>query len=224
MKRREFLTKSAIAFGGTLAGVHGLDRIAEAGESTPFSLDVVTTAPDRTIDAVQSLIESSILGDHGVRFEEHRLVGSHIGDIAFVRGSALVDFRRSSDPLSARLTRIAGTLGLPKRVDDPVLLQFASSGGRSAAQELQVFSGNVLTDRKSLHQNLRSYRIENDSGYVDLTISDGTARITAASCKHKTCMKMGALRRSGQSPVCIPSQIRVAVAGRSLLGVDGIAS
>ena len=223
MKRRDFLTKGALAFGGALAGVQVFPRIEKARKAF-FSLDVVTAAPDRAIDAVQSLIESSLLGNNTLRFEEHQLLGSHIGDIAFVRGSSLVDFRRSGDALSTRLTRIAHALGLPKQVEDPVLLQFASSGENSVAQELHIYFGDILAERRSLHQNLESHRIENDRGSVDLTISNGTARITAASCKHKTCMKMGTLRRAGQSLVCIPSQIRVAVTGRSHLGVDGIAS
>jgi hypothetical protein len=225
MIRRDFLTKGAIAFGGALAGAAGLKGILDVRDVVgTFSLDVVTGDPASTIDAVQSLTEAFNLGQGGVRFEEHQLVGSHVGDIAFVSGSSLVDFRRSGDALSARLSRIARQLDLPRRIDDPVLLQFASTGGRSTATELHVYSGDTLIQRKSLHQNLESERIENRHGYVDLAISNGAARITAASCKHKTCVNMGAIGRGGQSLVCIPNQIRVAVAGRGLKSVDGIAS
>ena len=109
-------------------------------------------------------------------------------------------------------------------MDAPVLLQFSTMGERSEATELHVYSGDVLIQRKSLSQNPTSERIENTHGYVDLAIADGAARITAASCKHKTCMKMGAIGRGGQNLVCIPTQIRVAVAGRGPSLVDGIAS
>ena len=223
MHRRDFLTKSALAVGGAFAGVQTLMGRVDAA-LPGFSLDLVTADPERAIDAAQSLIKGAGLGNDAVRFEEHQLVGTHTGDMAFGRGSKLIDFRRSGSAVASRLTRVARQLGLPRRMDDPVLLQFSTRSGRSAATELHVYSGDVLIQRKSLHHNHTAERIENTHGYVDLAIADGSARITAASCKHKTCMKMGAIGRGGQNLVCIPNQIRIAVAGRGPSIVDGIAS
>jgi hypothetical protein len=47
-------------------------------------------------------------------------------------------------------------------------------------------------------------------------------KIVSASCKHKTCMKLGAISRPGQSLVCIPNRLRVVIEGGNDFGVDGI--
>lgn len=65
-------------------------------------------------------------------------------------------------------------------------------------------------------------RIESARGFVDIAVRDRAVRITAASCKHKTCMNLGAIRRPGERLVCIPNQIAVTIEGRHAHGVDGI--
>jgi hypothetical protein len=59
-------------------------------------------------------------------------------------------------------------------------------------------------------------------GNIELAVGNGSAEIVTATCKNQTCMKMGTLRRAGQSLVCIPAQISVSVAGANSFGVDGI--
>jgi hypothetical protein len=223
MKRRQFLIKSAIGLGGAMAVGPSLSTLLRPG-TAPFSLDVVTAHPSRVIDAVQSLLESSGLSSQSVRFEEHQLAGSHVSDIAFVRGTSLVDFRRNEDRLSRRIARLAKVLNFPTRVDDPTLLRFSSAQATGGGSEVQVFSGGVLVGRSSLHLNHTTERIENQRGYLELTIENGRAHASAASCTHQTCMRMGPIHRRGESLVCIPNQIRVSVSGRILEGVDGIAS
>ncbi len=66
------------------------------------------------------------------------------------------------------------------------------------------------------------YRIEGLKGHVDIRIKNKSASIISATCKHKTCMNMEAISRPGENLVCIPNQINISIAGKSLLGVDSI--
>ena len=50
-------------------------------------------------------------------------------------------------------------------------------------------------------------------GENTLVIADGYARVTAADCPDKVCVRHGAISRPGQSIICLPHRVVVTVIG-----------
>lgn len=225
MDRRSFLTKGWILSGVTLGGVAGLfprGNWASRGLNGDFSIDVVTDHPDRAIRLIEQIIHETSPGARTVKFSEHRLPGGHVGDIAFVRNRHLVDFRRADDETSRRLRQTAAALSMPKRVDNPTLLRFCAEGRAVTPTDARVFYGDTLVKQLPLDRATDAHRIDGEKGHIELAVDNRSVRVVSASCKHRTCMEMGAISRPGQSLVCIPNRITVAISGTNSLGVDGV--
>ena len=110
----------------------------------------------------------------------------------------------------------------PKVFDDPVLLKFSSSQNLREPGSVSIFRGEVLVDNLSLDEDKELHRIEGLKGHVDVQIKNKAVRISSATCKHKTCMNMEPISKPGENLICIPNQINISIAGKSLLGVDSI--
>ena len=54
-----------------------------------------------------------------------------------------------------------------------------------------------------------------------LVIEDGAARVAAASCPDRICVRQGAIRYEGESIVCLPHRLVIAVQGGAANGIDG---
>ena len=54
-----------------------------------------------------------------------------------------------------------------------------------------------------------------------LVIGDGAARVEEASCPDQVCVRKGAVRYAGESIVCLPHRLVIAVEGGAESGVDG---
>ncbi|MGA1198453.1 MAG: NusG domain II-containing protein [Candidatus Latescibacterota bacterium] len=224
MDRRGFLTYgSKVLTGVALAATSGVfPRRLLAAESSSFSIDVVTQHPDLAIQKVTQIIQHSELGRQTVGFSEFPLAGSHVGDIAFVHNNQLVNFHTATDSISLQLKEVASALSLPQTYQDPTLLRFYTAQTVSQPTHAQVFCGDVLVKELPLQGAKDVHRLDGTRGYLEVAVGEGSAKIVHASCKHKTCMKMGAIRQAGQSLVCIPAQLSVSIAGQNGLGVDGV--
>ena len=55
-----------------------------------------------------------------------------------------------------------------------------------------------------------TYRLD-EGGQNHLVIQDGCARIEEADCPDKLCVKQGTVSKSGESLVCLPNRVVVAV-------------
>jgi hypothetical protein len=108
---------------------------------------------------------------------------------------------------------------LSTRMIVQVLGSYTTDSGYLADAYQQI---SVLVKQVSLDKTREVQRIQNERGPVDIAVENRQVKIVSASCKHKTCMKMGAIDQAGQHLVCIPAQITVAIAGRSNMGVDGV--
>lgn len=53
----------------------------------------------------------------------------------------------------------------------------------------------------------RSFRIECDNGWNEVTISSGKISITDADCPDKTCIKTGVLRSEYVPIICLPHKL-----------------
>lgn len=227
MDRREFLKKSSLVASGIfVAGIPGIfqSKVFPATFSKhEFSLDVITPEPERAIRRIEMLLAESPFKNFPIRFAEYRLPGWHVADIAFIRNRQLTDFRTASDPFSKNLAQIYRDLQLPARSENPVLLQFSSQIAGYVPRQITITRGDLLLEQLSIEAEKESYRIEGMKGHIELAIVEKKIRILSSTCKHKTCMKMGEIRHTGQSLVCIPNQVAISIAGESATGVDGVA-
>jgi len=226
MDRRDFLKYTSLILPATAAmGI--IDPFAKmvyaAGrKNDPFSLSVITDKPSEAVHIIEQAIKHSEFRNRTLQFTEYRLEGRHVGDIAYVKSQSLIDYRKGKDEFSLLLGESANSLSLPKIFDDPVLLRFSSQQNSLKPDGVNIFRGDVLINRMSLESNKEKYRIEGLKGYVDIRIKDNSVKIISASCKHKTCMNMEAIKKPGDNLVCIPNQINIVIAGRSTSGVDSI--
>lgn len=62
-----------------------------------------------------------------------------------------------------------------------------------------------------------------DGGTDVLVIENGQAYIKEASCPDKLCIKMGKIKRNGQSIICLPNRVTVTVhSKKNISDIDGI--
>ena len=171
---------------------------------------------------IEQAIKNSEFSNNHLQFSEYLLKGRHVGDIAYVKSQTLIDYHKELDEFSASLCESANSLSLPNAFDDPVLLKFSSERNRKEPSSVHIFRGETLVDNLSLNDDKELHRIEGLKGHADIQIKNKVVRITSATCKHKTCMNMEPISRSGENLICIPNQINIIIAGKSLLGVDSI--
>ena len=187
-----------------------------------FSLCMVTDQPERSIDLVNQVLHRVRLPAATIRFEEYRIPGRHIGDIAFFRNHQLIDFRQAGGALSEGLASIAKTLGFPRSLDHPVFLKFYAGDHDLQATQAHIFQGNILVDQVSLDTDRPAYVVEGSRGSLTLAVKDRKVQVVGASCKHKTCMNMGRISLPGESLVCIPSRLSVTLDGTRRRGIDSV--
>lgn len=226
MNRRNFLKYSSLILPVTAAmGMIGpfAKKVFPASKNGgSFSLSVITDQPSRTIHTIEQAIKNSEYGKSTLHFTEYLLKGRHIGDIAYVKSQSLIDYRKGTDEFSLLLDDSANSLSLPRILDDPTLLRFSSQQDLLNPGSLNIFRGDTLVNQLSLDNDIEHYRIEGLKGHVDIRIKNKSVSITSASCKHKTCMSMEPISKPGENLICIPNQINISIAGKSLFGVDSI--
>lgn len=66
-------------------------------------------------------------------------------------------------------------------------------------------------------------RVGNEDAYNLLVIKDGEAQIDEASCPDKLCVNQGKISFDGQSIICLPNKVVVAVRGGEKSGYDAVA-
>ncbi|MFQ5627287.1 MAG: NusG domain II-containing protein [bacterium] len=226
MKRRNFI-KSAALFAAGLPIVRSRPLFSKnlfvpSAKATRFNLSLLTDDASVAIREIEMLLKDLHLSNQKVRFAEHRLVGNHVGDIVMIEGGKLVNFRQDDSALSRYLREISHRLSLPKKLADPVLLAFYSDRNVASPSKVSIFRDNYLIERIELQNDLDAYTIDGTKGSVTLAVNHGAARIIHASCKHKTCMKLGSICQPGQHLLCIPNRIRISIEGKNENEIDGI--
>ncbi len=224
MKRRDFLKYGSLILPATAAmgmiNPFTSKVFAAVRKSGSFSLSVITNQPSRTIHIIEQAIKNSEYGKKTLQFTEYRLKGRYVGDIAYVKSQALIDYNKATDEFSQLLKDSANSLSLPRMFDDPMLLQFSSQQNFGEPGGVKIFRGDSLIKKLSLDKDIEHYKIEGFKGHVAIMIKNKSVSITSATCKHKTCMNMEPISKPGENLICIPNQINIAIAGKSALGVD----
>ncbi len=226
MKRRDFLKYSSLILPASAAmGIINpftKNVFAAVKNTGSFSLSVITDQPSRTIHSIEQAIKNSEYGKSALQFNEYRLEGRHIGDIAYVKAQKLVDYHKRIDEFSMLLDESANSLSLPRVIENPTLLRFTSQQRVLEPSGIDIFIGDTLLKQVPLERDVDNLRIEGLKGYVDLRIKNKSASIVSATCKHKTCMNMEPISKPGENLVCIPNQINISIAGKNRFGVDSI--
>ncbi len=226
MNRRDFIKQISFMTSGLVLSnaLPGFLRKAAAVEiqRTPFQLSVVTDRPDEALARLENLLKSRVLSKSSLKYAEYRLAGDHLSDMALISGGRLINVHQAQDELSRGLLEIARSLDMPRRVGNPVLMQFSQDLSSMDPEKIQIFVRNQLVEEIDMHENREYLRVAGVQGFVAVAVRQGKANIVEASCRHQTCMKMGSIHHPGQNLICIPNQVRVVVAGQHAKGVDGI--
>jgi len=225
MKRREFLKKGSVLIPVVLGGLATSSPIKLFGKSsnnkTVFSLSIITDKPTLTINKIGNAFRFSEFRNLNINFSEHKLIGEQIADIALVKNSSLINFNKFNDKFSTNLKKIANSFTFPKKVTNPTLLVF-SAGDNGNPQFFNISVANRLVERMPINSKNGIYKIKGTKDFIELEINKKSARIHSSSCKHKTCLKMGEIKNTGESLVCIPNQVSISVSGNSHKKFDSV--
>jgi len=222
MNRRNFLGSFSLLSLGLAASPAPTCIAARAVAPEDFCLNLVTDDSDLAIPLLEALLARALSAYKNLKFSEYKLAGQHIADLVLIRNRRLLDYKTSHDELAKGLYEIARNLNLPRKVENPVLMKFYTEDRRRTAATLNLFGSNILLKQLSLTENQGPHEVESETGRVTFVIRNKSVKITAATCRHKTCMKMGSINAAGQSLVCIPSRLRIAIEGQDESGLDGV--
>ncbi len=224
MKRRDFLRNmAAIGSGAALAKTAPSLLFGEGVNATNLHLSLLTDQPATAIVELESLVQRLNLTQQPLEFSEYRLTGRHMSDLLLVDGSQIIDYKNLNGVTPSLLQTAAKRLRLPRPVDNPTVFSIATKRPGAKAQHVNIYRGNTLVEKLALATELESHPLPGMRGEVVLNVSGGQASVSDATCKHQTCVKLGKISKPGQSLVCIPNQIRIAIAGENAFGIDTLA-
>lgn len=93
--------------------------------------------------------------------------------------------------------------------------------GREKGQYVVVTVNGTEQGRYPLDRP-EEFEIVTDYGTNHLVIDDGKASVTEADCPDRLCVKQKEISRDGETIVCLPHRLTVAIEGGSSGAVDGI--
>jgi hypothetical protein len=222
MNRRNFLKSFSLSSLGLAAAPELTIWAERAVAPEDFSLNLITDDSERAILLLESLLARFLSAYKNLKYSERVLTGSHRADLLLIKNRRVLDYRNSEDELAKGLCEAAKNLGLPKTVKNPILMQFYTEDRRLTPKIIHIFGNNILIKKLSLTEDEGTHQIESETGRVTLIIRNKSAQITAATCKHKTCMNMGAINAAGQSLICLPNHLRISFAGQNEPDLDGV--
>jgi hypothetical protein len=92
--------------------------------------------------------------------------------------------------------------------------------GREAGDIVTVFLNGHRRETFPLEENLRkSYSTH--TGRITVQVTDGSARITESSCRHKICFYSQSISLSGERIICAPNHFFIEVQGGAIDTVIG---
>ena len=106
---------------------------------------------------------------------------------------------------------------------DPRLLSCESFFAAEGADHVEIYHRDRLVDRLRVDDTVAGREVRGSAGSLIVSLQAGVARVTEASCAHRTCVQSGGIHRPGQAIVCIPNEMRIVVGGRDRSGIDSVA-
>ncbi len=221
MNRRDFFKHCSLA-ASSLAAAPLFAHAPVTNAPEPFSLNLITAEAEAALPALEALLQTALPDCKQVQFAEYPLAGSHLGDLVLIKGHKLIDYRNTSEALGLQARALAKSLGLPRVIENPVLVKFYTQAQNAEPESVNVFVNNVLVRQIALSEQACTHEIAGLKGRMALAVRHGSVKVAGTSCQHKTCMKMGAINASGQHLVCIPNAVRISLEGQHASGIDGV--
>lgn len=185
-----------------------------------FCLNLIIDDSASAIPLLEKLLARHLPAEKNLKFAEYPLRGSHLADFVLIENRRVVDYRNVDEELAKGVYEVAKNLGLPKKVDNPVLLKFYTEARPRLVQTLNILGNDILIKRLSLTDAAGAQQSENAGGRITLVIRNKSAQITNAPCRHQTCRQI--ITAAGQNPVCIFPQLRRSREGKEESNFDGV--
>lgn len=226
MNRRKFLklSLSGVAAAGTVKETlfHAQTLLAATSAWENLSLAVITDQPELATSRFAKMLDEFNPDRELLTFEQSILPGVQIGDVVVIRDNVLVDFRRNLDEFSRQVLAISNELGMPRQLKNPVLLSFATETLGQKARTVNVYHRQTLVKQFDIKDQFSHETIQGTRGALVFSMQDRHLQVVSTSCKHKTCMGMGSIHKPGQNLVCVPNELRIAIAGQNEYGIDSV--
>ncbi len=100
---------------------------------------------------------------------------------------------------------------------------FALFGDTGAGTFVEIYSDGVLYGKYPLHED-RTVRVVSAFGQNTVKVKNGEVFVSDSSCKDGLEMKTGAVKKSGESLVCLPNRLVVSVVGGKDAGKESVDS
>ena len=101
-----------------------------------------------------------------------------------------------------------------------VLCCFCFSPAGSPGKYLEVRQNGALILTLPLEKNTSRTISPTPKEYNTITIENGKAVMSDASCKDKTCVHSGSISKTGESIVCLPHRIVLSISGEQSGGQE----
>lgn len=90
----------------------------------------------------------------------------------------------------------------------------------AAGPEVVVLAGNEELDRFPL---ARTERVYTSNGYtLHVSAAAEGVRVASSDCPNRDCVRMGTIRRTGESIICLPAGIVILLTGDAAEAVDAV--
>jgi hypothetical protein len=221
MHRRQFIQRVGVFAAAT--PFMGATRLLANEPGAPGAiLRVLSDRPELMYKRVGDALASLRMGGQTVTVAKQDLAGVFVGDVVLASSGQLVD-PIIQDSREADVVRtLAGALDLPNRVENPVLTTFRVGPVTQAADHAVVEVDGALHGHLDLAKDTAPILVDGIGGHVRLQVTRGVVSIVEASCRHKTCMRMGSASEAGDELLCIPARVRVLIPGLAFGGLDAV--
>ena len=103
-----------------------------------------------------------------------------------------------------------------------ITLSVMSATWGKAGREAYVSVDGKVYGTYDLNKN-QTVKIENGGHRNQITIEDGTVRMSCSDCKNQNCVKQGRISDTNQSIVCLPNRVMVEIRGEEDSKYDALA-
>lgn len=105
------------------------------------------------------------------------------------------------------------------------LLLALYAGGRNAGAVAVVEMNGEVVDRLPLDTDTEKTYVCEGGGYNTVLVKNGRVSVSAADCPDALCVRHRAVRKTGETVICLPHRLTVTVEGvkEAAPGVDAVA-
>ena len=68
----------------------------------------------------------------------------------------------------------------------------------------------------------KTIMLELHGSYNEISIFDGTVKVTSADCKDQTCVNQKEISMSGETIICLPNRVTITILSKEQTKLDGV--